>query len=483
VRGLTGIKRSANREEGVTLVIVTLCLVALFGMLVLVVDVGGLLLNRREMVNASDAAALAAAKSCILPATKDPLLPEEAADKYAADNSSKAKVALPGNVLQISGPCKPSKSKTGFVTVQYTADQHLFFAPVLGAGNTGGVTTQATAVWGPPKAVNPLPLVVYANAFNSCNLDHEADPNASCYIWEDNSNTAGAQSGFGYLDLRTDNPAQYGWDSNKGATCPNTGLIKDWVANYPSSDIGDLPINYEDPTYVCRLDGGASSVFGNDVKKDGPIYDLIDPNPQLNDDEHIIFFPINRCDSPPFGQVDKNGNAVACGLTPNQYDIIGFVALRLIAVYTPNEAGSTTTSCGSFPQDFQNSTLDIDLDASSSSCVPYDNLVNVQLKKGGSCCTLNIEYTYDPVTHVIHWQGGKVDGVRVTWDAFHNGACGTPPAGNNAGHCMVVKVVDVTIGGSDPTNDQGVNGNIRAYRLCEPAVPGSCLPFTVPAPP
>jgi uncharacterized membrane protein len=107
VRGLTGIKRSANREEGVTLVIVTLCLVALFGMLVLVVDVGGLLLNRREMVNASDAAALAAAKSCILPATKDPLLPEEAADKYAADNSSKAKVALPGNVLQISGPSTP----------------------------------------------------------------------------------------------------------------------------------------------------------------------------------------------------------------------------------------------------------------------------------------------------------------------------------------------------------------------------------------
>ena len=58
------ITRRLHRDEsGVTLVIVALCLIALFGMLVLVVDVGGLLLNRREMVNASDAAALAAAKS------------------------------------------------------------------------------------------------------------------------------------------------------------------------------------------------------------------------------------------------------------------------------------------------------------------------------------------------------------------------------------------------------------------------------------
>jgi hypothetical protein len=451
-------------------------------MLVLVVDVGGLLLNRREMVNASDAAALAAAKSCILPATKDPLLPEQAADQYAALNSAKAKVNV-GGILQMTSPCKPSKSKTGYVTVQYSADQHLFFAPVLGAGSTNGVTTQATAVWGPPKAVNPLPLVVYANAFNNCELDHEADPNATCHIWEDNSNTAGAASGFGYLDLRTDNPAQYGWDSNKGAACPNTGQIKNWVEDYPSPDIGDLPVNYPNPTYVCRLSGGASSVFGNDVQKDGPMYDLIDDDDVAdhNDDEDILFFPINRCDSPTFGQVDKNGNPAPCGITPNQYDIIGFVALRLINIYTPNEAASSTTSCGNQTIDFTNATPDLDLDSVSNACLPYDDLLNLQLKKGGSCCTLNNQYTYDAVTHVIHWQGGKVDGVKVTWDAFHNGACGTPPAGNNSGHCLVVKVEDVTIGGSGPTNNG--NGNIRAYRLCEPAVPGSCLPFTVPPPP
>jgi Flp pilus assembly protein TadG len=57
--------RSPRGEDGATLVILVLVLVALFGMMVLVVDVGGLLWARRGMVNASDAAALAAAQSCI----------------------------------------------------------------------------------------------------------------------------------------------------------------------------------------------------------------------------------------------------------------------------------------------------------------------------------------------------------------------------------------------------------------------------------
>ena len=57
--------RAPANQEGATAVIVVLILFALFGMIVLVVDVGGLLYARRGMVNASDAAALAAAQSCI----------------------------------------------------------------------------------------------------------------------------------------------------------------------------------------------------------------------------------------------------------------------------------------------------------------------------------------------------------------------------------------------------------------------------------
>jgi hypothetical protein len=373
--------------------------------------------------------------------------------------------------------------------VQYSSNQHLFFAPVLGAGSTGAVTTQATAVWGPPKAVNPLPLVVYQNSFTSCQLDEDATPGPNCYIWEDNSNTAGAQSGFGYLDLRTDNPSHYGWNSDAGAVCSNTGEIKDWVADYPSADIGDLPVKYPDPTYVCRISGGQSSVFGNDVKKDGPIYDLIDDDDSVDhdDEEDIIFFPINRCDPSvvaTFGQLDNSGHPTPCGMTPNQYDIIGFVALKIINVYTPNEAAGTTKSC-SISVDFNAATPNIDLDTrSAADCgsTGYNSITNVQVKKGSSCCTQGNQYSFITGTNEIDWTDGNVNNVQITWDTVTNGVCGSPPAGNNSGHCLVVQVQDVQIGGSDPTDTDGANGNIRAYRLCEPSVPGSCNPFKVPVP-
>ena len=195
-------RRLHGDESGVTLVIVALCLIAMFGMLVLVVDVGGLLLNRREMVNASDAAALAAAKSCVLPATKDPRSPEQAADEFAFDNSSRAQTAGT-NITQISG-C--DTSATGYVSVQYSANQHLFFAPVLGAGTDRSVATTATAIWGPAGAANPLPIVMYQQSFNNCKFN-AIDPTKTCYVWEDNNNVNGAQNAFGLLDLRTDNPS------------------------------------------------------------------------------------------------------------------------------------------------------------------------------------------------------------------------------------------------------------------------------------
>ena len=151
------VRRLHGDESGVTLVIVALCLVSLIGMIVLVVDVGGLLLNRRAMVNASDAAALSAAKSCILPPSMDPQTPEQAADALAADNSGAADVSNPSNILQSSG-C--DTADTGYVTVQYGANQQLFFAGLFGQGQ-GHVTTQATAIWGPAGSVNPMPIVIY----------------------------------------------------------------------------------------------------------------------------------------------------------------------------------------------------------------------------------------------------------------------------------------------------------------------------------
>jgi len=52
-----------RNERGAVVPIVALSLIALFGMVILAVDVGGLVAKRRTMVNTNDSAALAAARA------------------------------------------------------------------------------------------------------------------------------------------------------------------------------------------------------------------------------------------------------------------------------------------------------------------------------------------------------------------------------------------------------------------------------------
>jgi Flp pilus assembly protein TadG len=146
MRGLMGfvarVRRRGDDERGAVMVITALVLIALLGMLMLTIDVGGLLLRRREMVNASDAAALAAAKSCS--DETDSFDPESRADIYAAANVNGV-AAENGGITDIVG-CDDGN---GYLSVQYQSQQQLFFAQVFGFGNTGTVKTTATAAWGP----------------------------------------------------------------------------------------------------------------------------------------------------------------------------------------------------------------------------------------------------------------------------------------------------------------------------------------------
>ncbi|MEX0983731.1 MAG: hypothetical protein WD096_01635, partial [Actinomycetota bacterium] len=455
---------------------------------------------------ACEAGGVAGAKSCILPAADDPRSAEEAADEWVATNSS-AVVVGPANITALSG-CD-SDQPNGYVSVRYSAPQDLFFAPVLGAPSSGQVTTEATAVWGPPSAANPLPLVIYQNAYHSCRIDVDELAGPECYVWEDNNNTQGSQSGFGWLDLRTDDPTRYGWGSDKGANC--TGQNADqWVANYPDPNVGDLPSNYPAPTYVCRLTGEQSNAWSS-------MYDLIDDDDVIDqdDDEDIIFFPINRCYGSPTGnetdgQVDapnNNSAPVACGNIPHQYDIVGFVAFKLKAIYTPNEAQPTVFTCGPFARPFPNaSPLSLDaagvtegcfasapanIDAASVSLnrVGAGSGGNAQPQRGpdGSTCSgLVNDYCYDPATRQIIWNSfgpiaetspDRVYNVEFKWS--NTGPCGTPPAGNNSGHCMVVEFVRVRIGGSGP-GEGNPDSNLRAYKLCEPTIASTCAPIVVP---
>ena len=94
--------RRLRDDEGATAIIVAISLIAIFAMLMLTVDVGGLLYKRRSLVNGADAAALAAAQSCA--STTDTTNPEDQADAYAASNVSGVIRKMPPGASPLAEP-------------------------------------------------------------------------------------------------------------------------------------------------------------------------------------------------------------------------------------------------------------------------------------------------------------------------------------------------------------------------------------------
>jgi Flp pilus assembly protein TadG len=448
----------ARNESGAVLPIVALSLIALMGMVVISVDVGGVVVQRRYMVNANDAASLAAAQAFALN--------EGGADcaggfwtpaQDAADNLAQTNV--PGTPTK---PIQPDCAQQT-VTTQYAKAQELFFAPVLGFGSTANVAATATAQWGSPGVANPLPIVMYEQAYNNCKLDTDGIPGSQCYVWEDNSNTVGPQSAFGLLNLGD------GWDVAGNASCPNPGTsqVSQWIKQ--ASDV-PAPLNYPEATYVCRVTGMATA------------------NWQLLETlaGKVLFFPLNRCyqtlgSNTPYGQVDTNGSQVTCPGTPDKYDIIGFVAFRLLQVYTPNDVSVSWTSCASPPKvTFPGATgvLSLDVfgigngcfstapDQIDSASVKVDKGSGPNLNRGpdGSSCAAQYDWCYDPGTRSILWKGGPAGDYNVSFNFRNPGPCGYPPSGDNAGHCLVLDFVKKYVGGSDPLGGFG-DSNLQAVAL------------------
>jgi hypothetical protein len=186
-------------------------------------------------------------------------------------------------------------------------------------------------------------------------------------------------------------------------------------------------------------------------------------------------------------------------LTPTQFDIIGFVAAKLIHIYDPNQVAGTQGTCNA-PRMMpgpNNGVFDLNTFGSFSGCFTAtpDTVSNLTIQRSSGtplpqpvqCPTLvfqnSCDYTYDATTRTVSWNvnGPAADNSSfdVMFDWQIGGACGIPPSGNNSGHCLILQPVDVQVGGSGPGTGSP-NSNVRSYRLCDPAIPGSCDPITVP---
>jgi Flp pilus assembly protein TadG len=472
-----------RREEGAVAVIVALMLVVLMAAVALTVDVGGLYLRRRALVNGSDAAALGAARTCARGVGNDPRFgsAEEAADfEVQANAPIAADEVLPTNVIYPPAGGCAVPTQYGHVTVQYTSQQALYFAPVLGFHRESPVTTTATASWG-LGSNNPIPIVLSGLlAPGNCTMPPNGTiaKGTSCIFWYDNDTLNGGN--FAFLSLNA-----AGWDVRANSNCPGsssggTSNLTKWINGTLPASVG---LNWKFPTYVCT-DTGIRGVGG----KGGPnsqvwnaLNDLIG---QTRD------FPINweGCGTPPFTPCSPVAGAPAQGTIYKQgnidkYDIIGFGSMTILHVY-----GSTDPAVAGTPaQDYvctgkvkNNTTIqpgthtwfDLASNLVGGACqlppsLPVDGVNSVTLQG----LNTPVDYTYD--TNGVILTSPLTEQKDVTFSLHMNattGACGPVPA-NKSAVCVIASWQGSTL---DSDFSPGTDKN-TIIRLCDMAYAGSCL--------
>jgi Flp pilus assembly protein TadG len=471
-------RATAGRDErGAVAIVVALCLIVFMAAVALAVDVGGLMLRRRELVNGSDSAALSAARTCARGGFDTRFASiEEAADYEALANSLIKPAETTGTniVPALSTACG---AQEGHVTVQYTSQQGLYFAPVLGFDHESPVTTTATASWG-LGSNNAIPLVLSGELQSTC---PPPPPNGTntvgqppCGTWYDNDTLN--DGNFGFLTL---NPE--GWDVPIGSNCSaaqsgGSDQLGDWISG---QDPTSIPLNWTDPTYVCVETGlkGNSSPWGELAKLVGQVRD----------------FPITweGCGNPAVPCAPAGSPVVQGAVYQNdkidKYDVIGFAAQRIMGVYTPQQSQGTTTQEPFTDFTYTNSDITFPSGLAAGAIVSYTwtgHQTTGQQQPSNGTCTFTQNQALAAGTYAWGTFGngngcpgnnnvldaGQPNPVTITVPVTTYGPCGPPPPGNNSARCVVTQWLGSTLTGdyqSDPDN-------LRVVRLCN-LDEGTCL--------
>jgi hypothetical protein len=484
-----------GEERGAVAVIVAIMLVAMMAAVALTVDVGGLFLRRRELVTGSDSAALSAARTCARGGSDSRFgSPEEAADAGARLNGRITADEVSGTDISEITLCG---TQWGHASVEYTSQQSLEFAPVLGFSHESPVTTAATASWG-LGSNNPMPVVLDA-LVTPCEVNAPTLPSKgqTCAFWYDNDRLGGGN--FSFLSLNYE-----GWDVPAASKCPGaqsggSSSLRGWITGkLPAS----VSLNWVNPTYVCTETGikgvsNASLECGNPNNPSTPWRAL----QCLADIGAIRDFPLNwrGPGAPPYtdpitGHVAPPQGTVMTGSpgnpTVDKYDIIGFAAMKIMDVVTPKDAAdAATTALEPWPTtNYSYTSNDITLNAAlpGGSTVAYVwTGQTAQGEPSGGTCAFTT--TANRAANTYEWSAfgdGSVQcpGAGVTLDAGQPssvdiqtlvtsyGPCGEPPPGNSSAMCVVLEWQSSTLDeGYQPGSD-----NNTVVRLCDLAY-GTCL--------
>jgi hypothetical protein len=292
-------RRSLNGEDGVSAVLIVLALTFLLGMVSLSVDSGFLFLKRRAMVNANDAASLAAALSCA-----------KKAGQGAAD--SQADLLAVGNVANATRFAAPvytpnCDAPSGTVTVNYEANQALFFSQIVGVSSPKVVRARSTATWGGAGAGDSIvPLMLSSNGgLGDCDIPVNVVIGQHCKFWWDNDLISNAQ--WGIIDVLR------GWDVGRTGSCTgnlSANDVQQLIAGTMSA--GTLSLTDPPPTYSCVSSGFQGASLTNAIS---------------NERGQLVVMPVNDA----FQQVTSSGALCPpnTSCTVAKYAIIGFATLEI----------------------------------------------------------------------------------------------------------------------------------------------------------
>lgn len=302
------------------MLIVAILFFVLVGMLVLVFDLGRVVAIKRDMVNAADSAALAAAQQCAL-GHGSAQAKVAASDLTSANDADATVESVTFSTLE----CEPGALATTdpkIVTVRSAVDVEYFFAQIFGLSSSTYIT-EASAQWGAAASARPVPFVVQQGAFQGpCKIPDVA-PGTTCAIWFDNDQFGG--STFGTLNLNK-------WDIDPTANvCTN----KEQGANNRYAEVGGFdgatalpPLRYPDPTWVCA-GTGVGSTFGR-----SPALDVPGPDGLSKSVGKVIAFPVT---APPCTQ--QGGYC-------DSFNVVGFARLLLRGVFTTGNVNNYPPECG-----------------------------------------------------------------------------------------------------------------------------------------
>ena len=231
MRSLTPSQRETD-DRGAVLVLVAVMMTALIGMAALVIDIGSLYVEKRQLQNGGDAAALAVAQDCAAgDCGNERTMAQTYANNNASDNSS--------TVDAINGVCGVGPSlaactdppptlptgSLGWVRVRTSTatpdggdEVDFFLAPVINGGSGGTVRASAVAAWGVAGQTIVAPLIFSACEYEELGGSIDTDPatfpsSAPNYIFFHNP-TSSPSAAVGRCVPRPagqDIPGGFGW--------------------------------------------------------------------------------------------------------------------------------------------------------------------------------------------------------------------------------------------------------------------------------